>query len=216
MKALNQDNQLGFTLIEIVVTLVIIGVVAAVLTPIVSSYVDQARVAQAQSDANTIGQAISRFQGDVGVYPMFSAGSGLLQDTGANIVTLQGPGNLPTVGGSCSNNCAAWTSATPTDADCNSNCKFGLLQDQLTGNVPGYATSANLGKPFMWKGPYLNPSADPWGNTYLANIIHCKSTSGDACFVLSAGPNGTVETSFDITKTNTITPTNDDIIYVIK
>src|SRR5947208_1221873 len=86
----------GFTMLEMVIVLAIIGTLAAILTPMVTNYVDQSRVAKAQSDARTIGEAISRFEKDVGRYPMFTTGTGLLQDSSANIVTLRSPGNLPT------------------------------------------------------------------------------------------------------------------------
>src|SRR5436853_1516232 len=201
----------GFTMIEMVIVLDIIGTRAAILTPIVTNYVDQSRVAKAQSDARTIGEAISRFEKDVGRYPMWATANAALGDSTANIVTLRSPGNLPTEAAT-----TAWTSATPTDSDCVSGCQFDDLQDQLLANAPGYATSASLAKPFKWKGPYLDSTADPWGNIYLVNIINCKSSSNDACFVISAGPNGKIETAFNIAKSSSVSPANDDILYRIK
>jgi prepilin-type N-terminal cleavage/methylation domain-containing protein len=203
----------GFTMIEMVIVLGIIAILAAVLTPMVTNYVDQSRVAKAQSDARTIGEAISRFEKDVGRYPMWSTANALLQDATANVVTLRSPGNLPT-----ETSPTAWTSATPTDPDCAASCQLDTLQNQLLTNAPVYATTSSLARPFKWKGPYmdLNSGSDPWGNTYLVNIIHCKSTSNNACFVLSAGPNGQVETSFSISKTTSVAPSGDDILYRIK
>src|SRR5882762_2025498 len=49
----------GFTLIELAVVLAIIAVLAAILTPIVTGYLDQARVARAQADTRTVADAIS-------------------------------------------------------------------------------------------------------------------------------------------------------------
>ena len=208
---LNANMMRGFTMIEMVIVLAIIGLFAAALTPMVTNYVDQSRVAKAQSDLRTIGEAISRFEKDVGRYPMWSTANALLQDSTANVVTLRGPGNLPT-----ETSTTAWTSATPTDSDCLNTCQFDDLQNQLLTNAPAYATASTLAKPFKWKGPYLDSSADPWGNSYLANIIRCKSSSNSACFVLSAGPNGRVETSFTVSKTTSINPAGDDILYRIK
>src|SRR2546427_12150997 len=116
----------GFTMMEMVIVLAIIAILAAVLTPIVVGYVDQSRVAKTQSDVRTIGEAIGRFERDVGRYPMWSTANALLQDSSANLVTLRGPGNLPTEAST-----TAWTSATPTDADCVTNCQFDHLQNQL-------------------------------------------------------------------------------------
>ena len=205
------ESNRGFTLVEIVIVLAIIGVLAAVLTPVVANYVDQSRVAKAQSDVRTIGEAISRFEKDLGRYPMWSTANALLQDSSANVVTLRGPGNLPT-----ESPATAWTSGTPANSDCVSNCQFDDLQDQLLLNAPAYTTAASLAKPFRWKGPYLDTASDPWGNMYLVNIIHAKSGSAYACFVLSAGPNGRVETPFDSSKNTAITPSGDDILYRIK
>src|SRR5262249_56218027 len=110
----------------------------------------------------------------------------------------------------------AWRNGTAADRDCVSGCQFDDLQNQLLSNGPGYTTSASLAKPFKWKGPYLDSTADPWGNMYLVNIINCKSTSTDSCFVLSAGPNGKVETAFNISKISSVSPRGDDILYRIK
>jgi len=201
----------GFTMIEMAIVLAIIAVLAAVLTPIVSNYIDQSRVGKAQSDARTIGEAISRFEQDVGRYPMFTSGAGQLQDSGANVVTLRSSGSLPS-----ESSVTAWTSNAPTDADCAASCQFDTLQNQLLTNGPSYPTTLSLSKPFNWKGPYLDPGSDPWNNMYLVNIIHCKSSSASACFVLSAGPNGRVETAFGISKNSSITPGGDDILYRIR
>lgn len=198
-------------MLEMVIVLAIIGTLAAILTPIVVGYVDQSRIGKAQADVKTIGEAIARFERDVGRYPMWSTANSLLQDASANVVTLRGPGVLPTEAST-----TAWTSASPTDGDCASGCQFDDLQDQLLTNAPVYATNTSLGKPFRWKGPYLDATTDPWGYAYLVNIINCKSTSNDACFVLSAGPNNKVETSFNNPKSSSLSPAGDDILYRIK
>jgi prepilin-type N-terminal cleavage/methylation domain-containing protein len=213
VQTLKAADQRGFTMLEMVVVLGIVGILAAVLTPIVVGYVDQSRTAKAQSDTRTIGEAIGRFERDLGRYPMWTSANATLADSTANVVTLRGVGTLPT-----ETSTTAWTSATPTDSDCAAACTFDTIQNQLLTNHPSYTTNASLAKPFKWKGPYmdLNTNSDPWGNMYLVNIIDCKSTSGSACFVLSAGPNGKVETGFDISKTTTVAPVNDDILYRIK
>ena len=196
---------------ELVVVLVIIGILTAVLTPMVSSYVDQARVSRAQTDVKAIGDTISRFERDLGRYPMFSTGTGLLPDSAGNLVRLEGSGNLP---GEAST--TAWTSPTPTDSDCISGCTFGTLAAQLVTNSPVYPTTSAQARPFNWRGPYLDAGADPWGNAYLVNIINAKSGSADACFVLSAGPDGQVNTAFNISQTTSVAAAGDDIIYRIK
>src|SRR5205085_9539015 len=110
----------------------------------------------------------------------------------------------------------AWTNAAPTDSNCTAPCFFDTLQNQLLINAPVYATTTSLAKPYKWKGPYLDATADPWGSMYLVNIINCKSSSVDACFVLSAGPNAKVETAFNISKTTSVSAAGDDIIFRIR
>src|SRR5260370_12454175 len=116
VRARRRTNR-GFTMIEMVIVLAIIGLLAAVITQMVTNYVDQSSVAKAQSDVRTVGEAISRFERDVGRYPMWSTANALLQDTTANVVTLRSPGTLPT-----ETSTTAWTSATPADSDCAASC----------------------------------------------------------------------------------------------
>jgi prepilin-type N-terminal cleavage/methylation domain-containing protein len=206
----------GFTMIEMVVVLGIIAVLVGVLTPIVSSYIDQARVARAQADLKAIGDAISNFEKDVGRYPMYTAGAPLT-DAGANVVRLEGPGALVAE----SSGTSAWTSNTPTDlVDCVATspaCTKDTFDNQFVANGSAYPTSTNPAKQFKWKGPYLTVDADPWGNKYVVNIIHAKSTSTRACFVLSAGPDGIISTPFEMNLANSnFSPLGDDLIYRIK
>jgi len=193
----------GMTMIEMVVVLGIIAVLAAILTPIVANYIDQSRLARAQSDVRVIGEAISRFESDMGRYPMFTNGSGNLPDSAADVVRLEGPGTTLT---DTSGNTTNWVNGSVSD----------LLADQLLSNAPAYSQTSSLAKPFKWKGPYINPDSDPWGRKYVVNIANAKSTSPYACFVLSAGPDGIVQTSFSIAENSSVSASGDDIIYRIK
>src|SRR5690242_15861806 len=65
----------GFTLIELAVVLAIIAVLAAVLTPMVAGYVDQARIARAQADVRTIADAVKLYQRDTGRWPVYNSSS---------------------------------------------------------------------------------------------------------------------------------------------
>ena len=64
----------GFTLIEVVVTLAIIGVLAAILTPMVTNYIDAARVTRASQEAQTIADAVLNFNKSTGKWPIFTTG----------------------------------------------------------------------------------------------------------------------------------------------
>ena len=61
--------QHGFTLIEIMVVVIIIGLLAAVVVPQFLSRVDDARVAKAKQDIQAIETALTMFKLDNFVYP---------------------------------------------------------------------------------------------------------------------------------------------------
>ena len=169
---------------------------------------------------------------------MFTATTNtLLTDSIGNLVTLHslsGAINLSSngIGSGCTTGspgfCNNWLTNASSDNDCapgsGYSCQTDSIENQLLTNTPtgssanAYPTNSSLAKPFKWKGPYLDLSSgsDPWGNAYLVNIIHCKSGSTNACFVLDAGANGVIETAHDNSRNATLTPGGDDIIYRIK
>jgi general secretion pathway protein G len=59
----------GFTLIEIMVVVVIIGLLAAVIVPQVVSKVDEARVSKAKQDIASVETALTMFRLDNSKYP---------------------------------------------------------------------------------------------------------------------------------------------------
>ena len=64
----------GFTLIEIMVVVIIIGLLAAVIVPQVISKVDEARVAKAKSDIQALETALTMFRLDNSKYPTTEQG----------------------------------------------------------------------------------------------------------------------------------------------
>ena len=64
----------GFTLIEIMVVVVIIGLLAAVIVPNVVSKVDEARVTRAKADIAAIESALTLFRLDNSKYPTTEQG----------------------------------------------------------------------------------------------------------------------------------------------
>ena len=62
-------NQRGFTLIELMVVLVIIGVLAALVVPNVLGRADDARVTAAKTDVNNLMQALKLYKLDNQRYP---------------------------------------------------------------------------------------------------------------------------------------------------
>ncbi len=68
----------GFTLIEIMVVVVILGILAAMVLPKILSRPDQAKITVARSDIETISQALELYRLDNGFYPSTDQGLGAL------------------------------------------------------------------------------------------------------------------------------------------
>jgi prepilin-type N-terminal cleavage/methylation domain-containing protein len=88
----------GFTLIELAVVLAIIAVLAAVLTPMVTGYLDQARTARAQADVRTIADAIKLYNRDTGRWPIYASSTEYTGDTASSPEIGTSQGNNPTAG----------------------------------------------------------------------------------------------------------------------
>ena len=59
----------GFTLIEIMLVVIIIGVLAAMVVPRFAGRTEQAKIARAKSDLAAIGMALDLYELDMGHYP---------------------------------------------------------------------------------------------------------------------------------------------------
>lgn len=64
----------GFTLIEIMVVVVIIGILAAIITPAIIDRVEQARITRAKTDIQTIEAALKMYRIDNSRYPTTEQG----------------------------------------------------------------------------------------------------------------------------------------------
>ncbi len=89
IKALTKrSHQSGFTLIEILVVVVILGVLAAMVVPRIMQRPDQARIIAAKNDIRTIMSALKLYRLDSGTYP--STDQGLMA-----LVQKPETGNIP-------------------------------------------------------------------------------------------------------------------------
>jgi general secretion pathway protein G len=195
----NKTGERGFTLMEIVVVLAVIGLLAAILTPMVLTYLEDAKRSKAEGDAQQIGAAIAKLTKDVDHFPAYTNGT---QTAGAATIDLLcGPGNIPTL----ATGVTGWPGVPTTSAPCAANptAKVDEIANHVVKNQPGggttpYATGAR-GR--VWRGPYLEKvNEDPYGNSYVVNIKNAPADSAVAAKVvwaLSAGPDGKIDTNGD-------------------
>ena len=193
----------GFTLIEVIVILAVIGILTAVLSPMMISYIKDAKMQRAKADVKVIGGAIQVFNRDLREWPIWESGSATKPSDNKYDVLSSEAGD------------EAGVNATGVTYDTSTN--LGTLDDQLITNDPGYSLTGKR----KWMGPYLeNVSEDPWGNKYYVNVKYLQPSyqspgSEKAVFVLSAGPNELIDTDAEQDITD-FTAGGDDITYRIK
>ena len=205
-------NQKGFTLLEVIVVLAVLGALAAILAPSVFRYIDDANIAKARQDVNGMAAAINKMYKDTGRWPFYEDGDGNLPyESGTD------PALLTSNSSSCS---AVGCSDTTLPDDDTTGDTWGLggikdsIANHLITNTPlgsalaakKYATTGSR----AWLGPYLNQvhSLDTWGRSYVINVPNADPSVASASqqwfLVISAGPDGQLDTdSNELLTTNT-------------
>lgn len=75
-KLVSHSRQLGFTIVELLVVIVVIAILASISTVAYTGIQNRAHDAALQSDANTIEKVMQLYYVHNGSYPICSAGSG--------------------------------------------------------------------------------------------------------------------------------------------
>lgn len=70
----SQYKQQGFTLIEILVVVIILGILAVIIVPRIADRPDQARIVKAKQDVQAIQDALDLYKLDNGFYPSTEQG----------------------------------------------------------------------------------------------------------------------------------------------
>lgn len=186
----------GFTMTEMATALTVTSVLTTMAAPSIEDYVSRARQVRAASDTRTIALSLLRLREDVSSQARKPKGL-------ASFTVLVGPGDSPAVadGGD-----SRWVLPSgSSDVD--------LLMHHLVMNGPGYGPSPESATR-RWRGPYLqnDVAADPWGHRYAVNVRWLSMRNGLDVIVLSAGPNGLIETPFE---GDGLRPGGDDVVALV-
>ena len=189
----------GWSLMELVVVLAIIAILAAIITPMINSYVDRARSTSARNDVRNIATAVISFNSDTKAWPIYKTTSDV--PNGDAFDALETAGDDAALGGGISTD---WLGASNSNGD---------LRAIINENSLSFDTTGTR----AWNGAYLNDiDTDPWGTKYYFNGIHLKPGGFSAAFALSAGPDKTIDTEFDQTASSTFTVGGDDIVQRVR
>jgi general secretion pathway protein G len=90
-RSLRRAASRGFTLVELLTVLVILGILAALVLPKFTGRTEDARITAAHTQIATFGTALDAFEVDTGGYPRGSDGLGQLVVQPANVVNWRGP-----------------------------------------------------------------------------------------------------------------------------
>ncbi len=91
IKRSRYSSRRGFTLVELLLVLVILGILAALVLPKFTGRTEQARITAAQTQIATFGTALDAFEVDTGSYPRGQDGLMQLIAQPADVTGWRGP-----------------------------------------------------------------------------------------------------------------------------
>jgi prepilin-type N-terminal cleavage/methylation domain-containing protein len=205
----------GFSIIELLVAIIIIGVLVAVLIPVVSSRTEQARVARVNADLQAMADAMERVENDTGYLVRLFALNDVLQGDGVGykrdprVAPVDRADGITDYRQTVTQPYLQFDGSTnglfidPRTSDYALNTTRNDVIDRFIANESSYDGS------LAWNGPYVNWQKDrnlysgdttplrdgipddPWGNNYLL-FLPTKSVSGSTQGGLVLEPSGLI------------------------
>jgi general secretion pathway protein G len=86
-----RNNRKAFTLIELLLVVVILGILATLVVPKFSGRTEQARISTAKTDVSNLELAIDSYEIDTGKYPTTNQGLSALVKEPSNVNNWKGP-----------------------------------------------------------------------------------------------------------------------------
>ncbi|MBF0239839.1 MAG: prepilin-type N-terminal cleavage/methylation domain-containing protein, partial [SAR324 cluster bacterium] len=171
----------GFSLVEIVIAIAVIGIMSAASVPLIKSTLDKSKNSRAKSELEEVRNAAVSFYGDTFQLPGAKACSG----TGV-------PGYMNT-------DKAAVTAGTATASG-----TLDDLDDHFNTNCNGKAAGSNYTDSSLggaWRGPYMEANRlDPWQESYI--LIKGAYNSTSPGIAMSTGTDLKLDTKTDGTATD--------------
>ena len=90
-RPVSRNSEAGYTLMELLVVLAILGLLAAIATPMVLHYLDSAKVSTAKTEVSNIAASLDLFKYDVGRYPTQQEGLEALVAAPEGVDNWNGP-----------------------------------------------------------------------------------------------------------------------------
>src|ERR1700691_3490483 len=86
-----KSDEAGYTLMELLVVLAILGLLAAIATPMVLHYLDSAKVSTAKTEVSNLAAGLDLYKYDVGRYPTTQEGLEALVSAPQGVDNWNGP-----------------------------------------------------------------------------------------------------------------------------
>ena len=206
----------GFTLLEIIIAVALVAIMAVAIAPPLIKNLNEGKMARAQSDAQTIGNAVISFYKDTGIWPFQNDA-----DAAFDLTRLAGNASLGGGNTGIPRGAAGVTGGGNWDSYGQAGTLINALIRNATDTVdPLYVESNNPNVVPGWNGPYLDSvPLDPWGNPFVMNLRYGNPGVTDylshTVMVISAGPDGLFNTTFQDAVHNEVVG-GDDIAFVIR